>query len=138
MNVFSASNRVGIYNITNTELKVISDELTSHKSAGSTTAHVIANITGLQTILDNTASGTHTHLISNVTGLQAALDAKAATSHTQAIATITGLQGVLDGKEPSITGFTGTSSVVTSVDFAGSSVTTATLNITNGIITSIT
>lgn len=44
--------------------------------ANSSHAHVIADVTGLQTALDGKAGTAHTHAISDVTGLQTALDAK--------------------------------------------------------------
>ena len=84
-------------------------------------AHVISEVSGLQTALDGKqASGSysltshnhdatyalisHTHTIANVTGLQTALDGKqaagsyAAASHSHVIADVTGLQTALDGK----------------------------------------
>ena len=39
-------------------------------------SHTIANVTGLQTALDDKADSSHTHTISEVTGLQTALDDK--------------------------------------------------------------
>jgi hypothetical protein len=39
-------------------------------------AHIIGDVTGLQTALDGKAALTHAHIVSDVTGLQAALDAK--------------------------------------------------------------
>jgi hypothetical protein len=64
-------------------------------------AHVIADVTNLQTSLDGKAAASHTHAIADVTGLQVALDGKAATSHTHIIANVTGLQTALDGKQAS-------------------------------------
>lgn len=48
------------------------------------------------------------------------------------------LQGALNGKAPAFTGLNTSVSVVTSVDFTGETVTTSTLNFTNGVLTSIT
>lgn len=61
-------------------------------------AHIIADTTGLQTVLDGKADDAHTHVIADTTGLQAALDGKAPTSHSHAISDTTGLQTALDGK----------------------------------------
>lgn len=58
-------------------------------------AHVIADVTGLQTALDGKqasgsyAASVHTHVIADTTGLQTALDGKAATSHTHTASQIT-------------------------------------------------
>lgn len=71
-------------------------------------AHVIADVTGLQTALDGKqASGSyaatvHTHGISDVTGLQTALNGKAAASHTHATSDITGLDAALSGIDSAI------------------------------------
>ena len=99
--------------------------------------HSIANVTGLQTALDGKASDIHTHSIANVTGLQTTLDGKANVSHAHSIADVTGLQGALDGKADVFSGYTGSITVVKTVNFASQNVTTATINISNGIITSI-
>lgn len=61
-------------------------------------AHIIADTTGLQTILDGKASAVHSHAVADVTLLQALLDGKALASHTHAIADTTGLQSTLDAK----------------------------------------
>lgn len=61
--------------------------------------HSIADVTNLQTTLDDKSASTHTHAISAVNGLQAALDGKAAAAHTHAIGDVTGLQPALDAKQ---------------------------------------
>lgn len=66
--------------------------------AAASHTHTIANVTNLQTELNNKAALSHTHIISEVTGLQAALDGKAATSHTHTIANVTNLQTELNNK----------------------------------------
>lgn len=82
-------------------------------------AHVIGDVTGLQTALDGKqvagsyAASTHSHVIADVTGLQTALDGKAATSHTHTIANVTGLQAALDGKQPLATVLTNTTAAFT-------------------------
>jgi hypothetical protein len=62
--------------------------------------HAIADVTGLQTILDGKASLVHVHTIGDVTGLQVELDGKALLVHTHVINDIAGLQTALDGKAP--------------------------------------
>lgn len=77
--------------------------------------HAIAEVSGLQSVLDakantidvqlaldNKANLVHVHTIPDVTGLQAALDGKADTVHNHAIANVTGLQVALDGKADTV------------------------------------
>ena len=80
----------------------------------------------------------HNHSITNVTGLQAVLDGKASSSHTHSISNITDLQSELDNKANVFTGYTGSIDVVIDVDFTGQTTTKKIINITNGIIVSIT
>jgi hypothetical protein len=58
----------------------------------------IADVTGLQLVLDAKAAEAHTHILGDVTGLQAALDAKSNVGHGHAISDSTGLQSALDAK----------------------------------------
>ena len=119
--VLEVANRAATNNSTTgittiaSSVNTVSNNLTSHESSGSTTAHSIANIAGLQTTLDGKANSVHTHLIADVAGLQ----------------------GILDDKQNKFSGYTCVLTVVTAVNFADSSVTTAVINIENGIITSI-
>lgn len=53
------------------------------------------------------------------------------------ISNINGLQGVLDGKQSVLTGFTGSFSVVTHVDFLKGAVTTKTITVSNGVIVGV-
>ena len=53
------------------------------------------------------------------------------------IINIIGLQTVLDGKQNVISGYTGTINIVTGVNFTAQTVTKVTINVSNGIITSI-
>ncbi len=53
------------------------------------------------------------------------------------ISNISGLQTVLDGKQDIASGYTGTIDIVVGVDFTAQTVTSKTVNISNGIITSI-
>lgn len=50
---------------------------------------------------------------------------------------ISGLQTALDGKQSVLTGFTGSFSVVTHVNFPGEAATTKTITVSNGVIVSV-
>ncbi len=113
-NVIEIANRVATNNTTDGIVSV-ANNLANHQSGMNTNAHGISNISGLQDALDSKAEVLHIHEIADVTGLQA----------------------VLDAKQNVISGYTGVLTVVTAVNFAGSTVTTAVINIDNGIITSI-
>ena len=79
----------------------------------------------------------HTHTISNITGLQTTLEGKASTTHSHVISDIVNLQTTLDSKANVFTGFTGSITVITSINFSAQTTTTKTIHITNGIIESI-
>ena len=53
------------------------------------------------------------------------------------ISNISGLQTALNGKQDIISGYTGIIDIVVSVDFMAQTVTSKTVNVSNGIITSI-
>ena len=53
------------------------------------------------------------------------------------VSNISGLQAALNGKQDAISGYTGNISVVVGVDFTDQTVTKVTINVSNGIITSI-
>ena len=53
------------------------------------------------------------------------------------VSNISGLQAALNGKQDAISGYTGNVSVVIGVDFMTQTVTSKTVNVSNGIITSI-
>ena len=59
------------------------------------------------------------------------------TTNAHQISNISGLQAALNGKQDIISGYTGNISVVVSVDFMAQTVTSKTVNVSNGIITSI-
>ena len=59
------------------------------------------------------------------------------TTNAHQIINISGLQTVLDGKQDIASGYTGNISVVTGVNFTSQTVTKVTINVSNGIITSI-
>ena len=153
------ANRASIQKLSNETISGVTTRMDNHESGLNTNAHGISNIAGLQTALNgksNTGhehtqgdisglSGSlagksdvgHVHTIANVTDLQTTLDGKASSTHTHTIANVTGLQTALDGKQATITGYTGSIPYVKTVNFAGQTVTTGTINVSNGIITSI-
>ena len=53
------------------------------------------------------------------------------------ISNISGLQAALNGKQDVVSGYTGTIDIVTGVNFTAQTVTKVTINVSNGIITSI-
>ena len=59
------------------------------------------------------------------------------TKHTHVISDVSGLKTALDGKQDIISGYTGDISVVVGVNFTEKTVTSKTINVSNGIITSI-
>lgn len=83
----------------------------------------------------------HSHAIGDVSGLQIALDGKAPASHNHYIGDLQGVDKFMDDllatKADVFTGYTGSFSVVTGVNFAGQSVTTKVITVDNGIITSV-
>jgi len=110
--------------------------------------HTIANVTSLQSTLDgkepvfskntgfnkNFGNTAGTVCQGNDSRLS---DARTPVAHSHAITDVTGLQTALDGKQATITGATGSFTYVKTVNFVGQTVTTGTINVSNGIITSI-
>ena len=82
---------------------------------------------------DNTLA----HTVDNIAGLRPLLDGKSYTGHTHTSSEITDISSLLANKANKFTGFTGSFSVITSVNFTGKTVTSKTVNVNNGIITSI-
>ena len=74
----------------------------------------------------------------DITELSTRINDHKSTLNTTAhlISNISGLQGALDGKLTG-NGVTGSIEVVTSVDFAGETVTTATISYSDGLITGV-
>jgi hypothetical protein len=146
--VLEISNRASIQKAELENLSGITGRLDNHESGLNANAHGISNIAGLQTVLNGkesvfskntafnknfgTTAGTVTQ--GNDSRLS---DSRTPTSHTHAITDVTGLQSALDGKQNLISGATGSITYVKTVNFAGQTVTTGTININNGIITSI-
>lgn len=99
----------------------------------------LEDVAGITASLDNHYSGlnTNAHQVSNIAGLQDELNGKSDIGHTHNISEITGLEDELDAKADVFTGYTGTISVVTSVNFVDEEVTTADIVIENGVIISV-
>lgn len=97
------------------------------------------SLSGLTIRLDSHESGlnANAHGISNIAGLQIALDSKQDVGHAHVISDVTGLEVALDSKQDVIIGATGSFTYVKTVDFIGETIITGTINVNNGIITSI-
>ena len=113
--VLEMSNRATIQKLSAETLSGLTSRLDNHESGLNTNAHSISNIAGLQTTLNSKSDVGHAHVISDVTGLEVALDSK----------------------QDVIIGATGSFTYVKTVDFIGETITTGTINVNNGIITSI-
>ena len=93
-------------------------------------AHVIemANRASVQKLATESLSGLTARLDNHESGLN---------TNAHGISNIAGLQTALDIKQDVIIGATGSFTYVKTVDFVGQTVTTGTINVSNGIITSI-
>ena len=72
------------------------------RSLGNWAEITMANISGLQTALQNKADLLHSHSINDINQLQSALDGKSNTVHSHLISNITNLQNELDARTPNI------------------------------------
>ena len=144
LGVFEVANRVSTNNVTNE----VVEGLAGHQSEQNTSAHEISNISGLQAALNekeymfskNTAFNRNFGTTSGTVcqGNDSRLsDARTPTAHTHTVSDVSGLQTALNGKQDIISGYTGNVSVVVGVDFMAQTVTKVTINVSNGIITSI-
>lgn len=93
-------------------------------------AHVIemANRASVQKLATESLSGLTARLDNHESGLN---------TNAHGISNIAGLQTALDGKQGTISGATGNFTYIKTVDFVAQTVTTGTINVNNGIITSI-
>ena len=147
--VIEMANRASVQKLAGESLSGLTDRLDNHESGLNTNAHGISNIAGLQAELNskepvfskntgfnkNFGSTTGTVCEGNDSRLS---DARAPVSHNHAISNVINLQAELDTKADAFTGYTGTLTVIKTINFGAQTTTTATLNITNGIIVSIT
>ena len=146
--VIEMSNRATVQKLSTETLSGLTSRLDNHESGLNTNAHQISNIAGLQTELNgkepafskntgfnkNFGSTAGTVCQGNDSRLS---DARDPLAHVHAITDVTGLEVALDSKQDVIIGVTGSFTYVKTVDFIGETITTGTLNINNGIITSI-
>ena len=147
--VIEMANRASVQKLAGESLSGLTDRLDNHESGLNTNAHGISNIAGLQAGLNskepvfskntgfnkNFGSTTGTVCEGNDSRLS---DARTPVSHNHAISNVINLQDELDNKADAFTGYTGTLTVIKTINFGAQTTTTATLNITNGIIVSIT
>ena len=148
-NVIEMANRASVQKLAGENLSGLTDRLDNHESGLNTNAHGISNIAGLQAGLNskepmfskntgfnkNFGSTAGTVCEGNDSRLS---DARTPVSHNHAISNVRNLQAELDTKADVFTGYTGTLTVIKTINFGAQTTTTATLNITNGIIVSIT
>ena len=97
-----------------------------HSHDANLNAHFISNITGLQDALD-----------SKDTGVSGAITAHENASDVHDIDAVTNLQSALNAKQNTLSGVTGNVTVITSVDFGGSTTTSATLTFDNGVLVTV-
>ena len=147
--VIEMANRASVQKLAGESLSGLTDRLDNHESGLNTNAHGISNIAGLQAGLNskepvfskntgfnkNFGSTTGTVCEGNDSRLS---DARTPVSHNHAISNVINLQAELDTKADAFTGYTGTLTVIKTINFGAQTTTTATLNITNGTIVSIT
>ena len=147
--VIEMANRASVQKLAGESLSGLTDRLDNHESGLNTNAHGISNIAGLQAELNskepvfskntgfnkNFGSTTGTVCEGDDSRLS---DARTPVSHHHAISSVINLQAELDTKADAFTGYTGTLTVIKTINFGAQTTTTATLNITNGIIVSIT
>ena len=147
--VLEMANRASVQKLAGESLSGLTDRLDNHESGLNTNAHGISNIAGLQAGLNskepvfskntgfnkNFGSTTGTVCEGNDSRLS---DARTPVSHNHAISNVINLQDELDNKADAFTGYTGTLTVIKTINFGAQTTTTATLNITNGTIVSIT
>ena len=146
--VLEMANRASVQKLAGESLSGFTDRLDNHESGLNTNAHGISNIAGLQAGLNskepvfskntgfnkNFGSTTGTVCEGNDSRLS---DARTPVTHNHTISTVINLQDELDNKADAFTGYTGTLTVIKTINFGAQTTTTATLNITNGIIVSI-
>ena len=146
--VLEMSNRATIQKLSAETLSGLTDRLDNHESGLNTNAHGISNIAGLSTALNGKepAFNKNTGFNKNFGNTAGTVcqgndsrlsDARVPLGHTHVISDVTGLQTALNSKQDVIIGATGSFTYVKTVDFVGQTVTTGTINVNNGIITSI-
>ena len=104
-------------------------------ATGKRADHTITNITGLSTAL--TGKVNTSQVLTNVPAGAVFTDTVYIKPANEPISYITGLQTALTNKAAVFTGYTGSVTVVTGVDFVAQTVTTKVVTYSNGIVTSI-
>lgn len=146
--VIEMSNRATVQKLSAETLSGLTDRLDNHESGLNTNAHGISNIAGLSIALNgkepafskntgfnkNFGSTAGTVCQGNDSRLS---DARVPLGHAHVISDVIGLEVALDSKQDVIIGATGSFTYVKTVDFIGETITTGTINVSNGIITSI-
>lgn len=146
--VLEMSNRAAVQKLSDETLSGLTSRLDNHESGLNTNAHQISSIAGLQIELNvkepafskntgfnkNFGNTTDTVCQGNDSRLS---DARVPLGHAHVISDVIGLEVALDSKQDVIIGATGSFTYVKTVDFIGETVTTGTINVSNGIITSI-
>ena len=147
--VLEMANRASVQKLAGESLSGFTDRLDNHESGLNTKAHGISNIAGLQAGLNskepvfskntgfNKNFGSTTGTVCEGTDSRLS-DARTPVSHNHAISNVINLQAELDTKADAFTGYTGTLTVIKTINFGAQTTTTATLNITKGTIVSIT
>lgn len=92
--------------------------------------------TGVMEIANRASLNTNTGSLEGLTN-RISNHESSANANAHQISNIFGLQNALNGKQNLISGYSGTLTIVTSVDFGNSTFETAQLNIVNGIIVEI-
>ena len=147
--VLEISNRASIQVLNADAITTLTDRISNHESGLNTNAHQIVNISGLQSALDSkepkivtkgTAFNKDFGSISGTVcqGDDSRLsDARNPLAHSHNIGDVSGLSTALSGKQDVFTGYTGSVTVVTGVNFGASTVTTKVMTYTNGVLVSV-
>ena len=146
--VIEMSNRAAVQKLSDETLSGLTARLDNHESGLNTNAHQISNIAGLQTELNGKepAFNKNTGFNKNFGNTAGTVcqgndsrlsDARVPLAHAHVISDVTGLEVALDSKQDVIIGATGSFTYVKTVDFISETITTGTINVSNGIITSI-
>ena len=135
LSVLEISNRASVTKIANETLSGITLRLDNHESGANANSHTITNITGLATAL--TGKVNTSQVLTNVPAGALFTDTVYTKPANEPISYITGLDTALNSKAAVFTGYTGSVTVVTGVDFVAQTVTTKVVTYSNGIVTSI-
>lgn len=133
--VLEIKNTASVSKLAGESLSGLTTRLDNHESGLNTNAHGIPNIAGLQTALNGKVD--NSQVLTNVPAGAVFTDTVYTKPISEPISYISGLQNALDSKQASFTGFTGSITVVTDVNFVAQTTTTKTTTYSNGVVTSI-